>query len=304
MNIESSALLNKYILGDFMATIENFATVSYTSGGVASTATSNTAEIELTSSVSLTKETLGDTYSADADLTYIISIRNTSASPVNGITITDDLGTFIYGTLELTPLTYTGPAILLINGIVSTAALEVDSSQAASLTFSIPTLAAGAVANIIYRAVPNEFAPLGTAASITNTATLSADSDCADAEASTTVQTLDAASLTVVKQMSPNPVVCGDTVTYTITLYNYGNIPAENVRITDTFSPAPTDIAVTRNGVAVPATDYTYENGTLTVPALTSDADTVPAATFTRNPVTGEITVSPSVVEYVITGTI
>jgi spore protease len=42
-----------------MATIENFATVSYTSGGVAATTVSNTAEIELTSSVALTKETLG-----------------------------------------------------------------------------------------------------------------------------------------------------------------------------------------------------------------------------------------------------
>lgn len=287
-----------------MATIENFATVSYTSGGVATTATSNTAEIELTSSVALTKETLGDTYTSDSDITYILSVRNTSSSPITNITVTDDLGTFLFGTLELTPLTYTGPAILLINGIDSTASLTVDSSTAGTLVFTIPTLAAGAVANIIYKAVPNEFAPLGANASITNTATLAADAGCADAEASATVQTLDAAALTVVKQMSPNPVVCGDTVTYTITLYNYGNIPAEDVRLTDTFSPAPTDITVTRNGVAVPATDYTYTDGVLTVPALTSDADTVPAATFTRNTETGEVTVSPGIVEYVVTGTI
>ncbi|MBR6679909.1 MAG: DUF11 domain-containing protein [Clostridia bacterium] len=287
-----------------MATIENFATVSYTSGGVATTATSNTAEIELTSSVALTKETLGDTYTSDSDITYILSVRNTSSSPITNITVTDDLGTFLFGTLELTPLTYTGPAILLINGIDSTASLTVDSSTAGTLVFTIPTLAAGAVANIIYKSVPNEFAPLGANASITNTATLAADAGCADAEASATVQTLDAAALTVVKQMSPNPVVCGDTVTYTITLYNYGNIPAEDVRLTDTFSPAPTDITVTRNGVAVPATDYTYTDGVLTVPALTSDADTVPAATFTRNTETGEVTVSPGIVEYVITGTI
>ena len=287
-----------------MATIENFATVSYTSGGVATTATSNTAEIELTSSVALTKETLGDTYTSDSDITYILSVRNTSSSPITNITVTDDLGTFLFGTLELTPLTYTGPAILLINGIDSTASLTVDSSTAGTLVFTIPTLAAGAVANIIYKSVPNEFAPLGANASITNTATLAADAGCADAEASATVQTLDAAALTVVKQMSPNPVVCGDTVTYTITLYNYGNIPAEDVRLTDTFSPAPTDITVTRNGVAVPATDYTYADGVLTVPALTSDADTVPAATFTRNTETGEVTVSPGIVEYVVTGTI
>ena len=287
-----------------MATIENFATVSYTSGGVAATATSNTAEIELTSSVTLTKETLGETYTGDSDITYILSIRNTSSSPISTITITDDLGTFSFGATELTPLTYTGPAILLINGIDTTASLTVDSTASDALVFTIPTLAAGAVANIIYKAVPNEFAPRGSAASITNTAILTADSSCADAEASATVLTLDAAELTVVKQMSPNPVVCGDTVTYTITLYNYGNIPAENVRVTDVFSPAPTDITVTRNGITVPATDFSYIDGTLTVPALTSDADTVPAATFTRNTETGEVTVSPGIVEYVVTGTI
>lgn len=287
-----------------MATIENFATVSYTSGGVAATTVSNTAEIELTSSVALTKETLGDTYTGDADITYILSVRNTSSSPITNLTVTDDLGTFTFDTLELTPLTYTGPAILLINGIDSTAQLTVDSSAANALIFTIPTLAAGAVANIIYAASPNEYAPRDTDGNIVNTAVLSADAECADAEASATVSTLDAAALTVVKQMSPNPVVCGDTVTYTITIYNYGNIPAEDVRLTDTFSPAPTNITLTRNGVAVPATDFTYTDGVLTVPALTSDADTVPAATFTRNTETGEVTVSPGIVEYVITGTI
>ena len=104
--------------------------------------------------------------------------------------------------------------------------------------------------------------------------------------------------------MSPNPVVCGDTVTYTIRIYNYGNIDAENVQLTDTFTPAPTNVSVSRNGVVLAGTDYTYVNGTLTVPATGIAADTVPAAVFTRDPVTGEVTVTPGVVEYVITGTI
>ena len=300
----SRARSQKNIIGVIMATIENFATVSYTSGGIATTTVSNTAGIELTSSVTLTKETLGDTYSSGSDVTYILSVRNTSSAPVTNITITDDLGTFDFGTLELTPLTYTGPAILLINGVDSTAQLTVDATSGTSVIFTVSTLAAGAVANVIYEALPNEYAPRDTEGSITNTATLTADAACVDDTASATVQTLDAADLTVVKQMCPNPVVCGDTVTYRITLYNYGNIPAENVRITDNFSPAPTNISVTRNGEAVPATDYTYLDGLLTVPALTSDADTVPAATFTRSTDTGEISVSPGVVEYVITGTI
>ena len=45
-----------------MATIENFATVSYTSGGISETKVSNLAEIGLESDISFTKSTLGETY--------------------------------------------------------------------------------------------------------------------------------------------------------------------------------------------------------------------------------------------------
>ena len=285
-----------------MATIENFATVSYTSGGVAATKISNLAQIELDSSLSFSKTTLGSTYTAGTALTYILSVTNSSASAVTGITITDDLSTFTYGTQELTPLTFTEPALLLINGQDQTASLTVDSSAANAVVFTIASLAPGATANIVYNAQPNQFAPLDQGSSVTNTAELVSDSDCAGGTASATATVADAADIEVVKTMSPNPVICGETVTYTIRIYNYGNINAEDVVLADTFVPAPENITVTRNGVLLVATDYTYVDGTLTVPA--ASGDTVPAATFTRDPVTGEVGVTPGVVEYVITGTI
>ncbi len=288
-----------------MATIENFATVRYTSCGVTETKVSNLAEIGLESAVTLTKNTLGDTYGEDSVLTYIITVTNTSSSPISDITVSDDLGTFEFGTQELTPLTYTPPALLLIDGQDTSAQLTVDNSVAGSVTFSFPTLAAGATANIIYKATVNEFAPLEIGSSITNTATLESSSDCADGTASATVTVSEGANVSVFKQMSPNPVVCGDTVTYTIRIYNYGNVPAEDVELTDNFDPAPTNITVSRDGVLLVATDYTYENGTLSVPAAGStESVTVPAATFTRDIATGVVTVTPGIVEYVITGTI
>ncbi len=287
-----------------MAIIENFATVRYTSGGVEETAVSNLAEITLESSVTLTKRSLETTYEDGSMLTYVLTVQNTSGAPLTGVRIEDDLGTFAFGTTELTPLTYGGNALLLINGQDATAQLTVDASAPNTLVFTIPSLAAGAVANIVYNAQINEFAPLEENASIVNTATLSADAECASGSASATVVAENGANVTVFKQMSPNPAVCGDTLTYTIRVYNYGNAPAENVRISDAFDPAPANIAVFRNGVAVPATDFTYEAGVLTVPAETSDGDTVPAATFTRDPATGVVTVTPGVVEYTVTGMI
>ena len=287
-----------------MATIENFATVTYTSGGVLETKVSNLAEIELDSSLDFSKITLGTSYTAGSSVTYILSVTNGSTATVSNIVITDNLGTFTQDTAELTPLTFEAPALLLINGQDASAQLTTDTSATGAVTFTIPSLAPGATANIIYNATPNEFAPLTSGSTITNTAELTSDSDCADGSATATITVLDAADVEVVKTMSPNPVVCGDTVTYTIRIYNYGNIPAENVQLTDTFTPAPENITVFRNGVQLVATSYTYTDGTLVVPAGDADADTIPAATFTRDATTGEVTVSPGVVEYVITGTI
>ncbi len=287
-----------------MPTIENFATVNYTSGGVAATRTSNLAEIELTSSLIFTKTTLGDTYTADTPVTNILSVTNTSNAPVTNIVITDDLGTFPFGATELTPLTYVEPARLLINGQDATAQLTVNTDTAGSVEFTIPTLASGATANIVYNTLPNQYAPLGSADAIDTSAALTSDSDCADGSATAAIAPAAAANIDVVKTMSPNPVVCGDTVTYTIRIYNYGNTPAENVRLTDTFTPAPENITVSRNGIALPNTEYSYVDGTLTVPIATADGDTVPAATSTRDVTTGVVTTVPGLVEYVITGTI
>ena len=287
-----------------MATIENFATVSYTSGGVTETKVSNLAEIGLESAISFAKATLGDTYSEDSVITYILSITNTSANTVSNIKITDDLGSFIFGTIELTPLGYTAPALLLIDGQDVSAQLTVDDTTAGSLVFSFPTLPAGATANIVYRASVNEFAPLDLNSAIVNTATLTSDSDCADGSASATVTAASAANVSVFKQMAPNPVVCGDVVTYTIRIYNYGNIPAEDVVLTDTFNPAPDTITVSKDGVLLGGSEYSYVGGTLTTPVGTGTPVSVPAATFTRDSETGILNVTPGVVEYVITGQI
>ncbi len=287
-----------------MAIIENFATVRYTSGSTTETIVSNIAQVSLTSSVTLSKVPLGTTYGDDSLLTYILTVQNTSDTTLTGVSIVDNLGTFPYGAAELTPLAYGGNAVLLINGQDATASLEVDAADPSELRFALPPLSAGTTANIVYTARVNEFAPLEAGGTIVNTATLSADAECAEDTATATVTAEEGADLSVFKQMSPNPVVCGGTLTYTIRISNYGNADAEDVQLTDVFDPAPENISITRNGVPLVATDYTYENGVLTIIAGSSTGDTVPAATFTRDPQTGEVTVTPGVVEYVITGTL
>ena len=287
-----------------MPSIENFATVRYTSGGITETKVSNIAEISVESAVGFTKTSLGNTYTDNSILTYILTVTNSSGSAVTGSTITDNLGTYVFGTTELTPLEYVSPAVLLINGQDVSAQLTVDASIPGSLIFTIPSIPAGATANIIYKAQLNDYAPLAVDSTIINTSTFESNSECADTSASATVSVANTANISIIKQMCPNPVVCGDTITYTIKIYNYGNTAAENVVLTDDFNPAPANITVSRDGVLLLGTDYTYVDGTLTVPPASATPITVPAATFTQDPTTGIITITPSVVEYTITGTI
>lgn len=287
-----------------MPTIENFATVSYISGGISETKVSNVAEISVESAVGFTKTSLGNLYTNNSVLTYILTITNSSGSVISGSTITDNLGTYIFGSTELTPLEYVAPAALLINGQDVSSQLTVDSSVAGNLIFTIPAIPAGATANIIYKAQTNEYAPLATNSTITNVSTFESNSECADTSASATLSVANAASISIIKQMCPNPVVCGDTITYTIKIYNYGNTAAENVVLTDQFNPAPSNITVSRDGVILLGTDYEYVNGILTIPSASGTPITIPPATFTQDPVTGIISVTPSVIEYTITGTI
>ena len=287
-----------------MPSIENFATVRYTSGGITETKVSNIAEISVESAVGFTKTSLGNTYTDNSILTYILTITNSSGSAVTGSTITDNLGTYVFGTTELTPLEYVSPAVLLINGQDVSAQLTVDASIPGSLIFTIPSIPAGATANIIYKAQLNDYAPLAVDSTIINTSTFESNTDCADTSASATVSVANTANISIIKQMCPNPVVCGDTITYTIKIYNYGNTAAENVVLTDDFNPAPANITVSRDGVLLLGTDYTYVDGTLTVPASDLVNITVPAATFTRDPETCIVNVDPGVVEYIIKGTI
>ncbi|MBE6534872.1 MAG: hypothetical protein E7678_07930 [Ruminococcaceae bacterium] len=287
-----------------MPSIENFATVSYTSGGITSTKVSNIAEISIESAVGFTKTSLGNTYNDNSVLTYILTVTNSSGAAITGSTITDNLGTYLFGATELTPLEYVAPAVLLINGQDVSAQLGIDSSTQGNLIFTIPTIPAGATANIIYKAQINDFAPLAVDSTIVNTSTFESNSECADTSAEATVSVANTANIQIIKQMCPNPVICGDTITYTIRIYNYGNTAAENVILTDDFNPAPGNITVSRDGILLLGTDYTYVDGTLTVPSASGTSVTVPPATFTQDPITGIITITPSVVEYTITGTI
>lgn len=77
-----------------------------------------------------------------------------------------------------------------------------------------------------------------TASTLVNNATVSSDNienDATDNTASTSTIVNDSANLSITKSDSSDPVIAGDTVTYTLTIDNNGPDAASNVVITDTL---------------------------------------------------------------------
>lgn len=288
--------------------IENRAQITFNYGNVTgASAASNLATTTLQGPLTVSKNSLNTSYSADDELTYIITLENTGNTAIEGVTVTDDLGRFVPPgmTSPVTPLTYVGPAQLYVNGVLSNQ-LSVDVTATGELEFSIASLPGSSNAIIVYIVQVNEFAPLSVEfGNITNTVVADADGLCESGEDTNTLSVLAAADVRLIKQMSPDPVVCGEQITYTISIYNYGNTPATSVQLTDVFTPAPTDISVYVNGVLL-TEGYTYseESGLLTLPTSADETSTIPAATYIRDTRTGVVTAQPGVVTVVITGTI
>ena len=257
-------------------TFTNVATLNYNGAQIRS----NTAVGMIADSLSVTKYAVNETYGEGDTLTYIVSIVNNSDSALNGLTVSDDLGAYPFGTGTIQPLTYVQNSLqYYVNGVLQPDPPAVTTD---GLSLSGITVPAGGSATIVYAAQVNEFAPLETGSAITNTVTVdSAATTAATAEESVAVT--NAAQLSVVKSVTPIPVPENGELTYTFQLLNSGNtavLETENAVISDTFAPALTNISVTLDGTALTeGVDYTYDqntgafetaNGVLAIPAATS----------------------------------
>lgn len=284
-----------------MAIFSNQATLTYNG----TTINSNIAYGEILEVLSATKTAIEGTYRPGELVTYVVTLRNTGASALTGLTITDDLGGFDFNGTTIYPLTYEeGSATLFVDGVPQSDPTVTAGPPLVVNGISIP---AGSNLTLIYQARANSFADPGAEGTIVNTVTVTGPTLCASATASETVTSAAEPMLTITKSISPAQVLCNDRVTYTFLLQNYGAEPlvaTDNAVITDTFDPILTDLAVTFEGVAwTQGIQYNYSEATgqfSTVPTLI----TVPAATVTRDPVTGAYTVTPGTATLTVTGTI
>ena len=285
-----------------MAQFTNQASISY--NGL--TANSNIVTGEITRVLSVSKTSVSGSYRRGEVLTYAVSITNTGAAPLDGLTVTDNLGAYAVGGTTATPLTFTdGSVLYYVNGV-----LQASPAVTAGPPLSISGISVPASGNalLVYRATVNDYAAPGAGGSIVNTVTVNGGGLTEPISASETVTADTSALLSITKALNPTVVAENGQIAYTFTIRNTG---AESVDaaaalvVSDTFDPAlKTPISVTLNGDAWPETgNYSY-NAASGAFATTAGRVTVPAATYTQDAATGLWTITPGTAVLTVTGTI
>ena len=284
-----------------MAIFSNQATLTYNGGST----NSNIAYGEILDVLTATKTAIEGTYAPGELVTYVVTLRNTGGTALTGVTVTDDLGGYVFEGNTVYPLTYeNGSATVFVNGVPQAAPAVTAGPPLVVSGLNIP---AGGDLVLVYQARANQFADPAADGTIVNTVTVTGDGITTPITATETVTAASAPELTISKAISPTQVVDNDRVTYTFVIQNTGNeavVATDNAVITDTFDPILTDLVVTYDGATwTEGVQYTYDAAAGLFATLPG-AVTVPAATYTQDPVTGAYTLTPGIATLTVTGTI
>ncbi len=284
-----------------MATFTNQAFLTYRNN----VTPSNIVTGEIREVLTAAKTAVTETYTPGDTVTYAISLVNTGSTTLSGLTVTDDLGAYPFGTGSVVPLDYTeGSVRYFVNGVLQPAPAV---SSVSPLTVTGLSLPAGGSGILLYETTVTSFAPLGADGEIVNSATVTGAGIPSPITVSETVVPEAAALLSITKAISPLSVADNEPLTYTFVIRNFGNtatVATDDVTVTDTFDPILNPITVTLDGVTlIEGTDYTYDETTgafATVPGRIS----IPAASYVQDPVTGEWNVTPGSVTLTVVGTV
>lgn len=283
-----------------MATFTNYATLSYNGG----TTASNVVTGELLEVLTAAKNAVTDDYAPGDTVTYVISLVNSGATQLTGLTVTDDLGGYTFNGGTVYPLSYrSGSLRYYVNGVLQTAPTVTAGPPLVITGISVP---ANGNAILVYETTVTGYAPMGVEATITNTATVSGDSLTTSLTATETIGMEARADLSISKALSPSAVAENGQLTYTFVIENTGSVAAtaaDQVVVTDTFDPKLSGLTVTFNGTAwTEGTEYTYDTATGVFTTVAGQI-TVPAATYSQG-TDGTWRVTPGTATLVITGTI
>lgn len=248
---------------------------------------------------------LEEVYYQNESITYVITINNNNNSKLESPMVVCNLGSYLKTAKteisRITPLDYVGPAHLYLNGIFQNSLEpEIKNDQVIFKPLSIPEKT---TVLIIFKTMANQFSPISLDSKIENKISLKLSGSPSRFKASHTIPIAKKAILKICKNIFPKFFSRGESIQYSITLYNYGNIAAENIKITDTFDPAPTLTNIKIDEKDISSTDYSYTNGIFNLPIYGSDLNiTVPGAEFETESTSHTTSIHPGITNIIITG--
>ena len=284
-----------------MAIFSNQATLTYNGNFT----NSNIAYGEILDVLAVTKTVVEGSYTPGTLVTYVVTLRNTGAATLTGLTVTDDLGGYGFNGMTVYPLTYENDSVLQFSDGVLQPTPAVTAGP--PLIISGINVPGNGDVVLVYQARANTFANPAVDGTVDNTVTVTGDGLSAPVTATESISADSAPILTISKSITPSQVVDNERVTYTFVIRNSGNqavVATDNAAVTDIFDPALTALTVTFDGVSwTQGVQYNYDETTglfTTVPGQIL----VPAAAYTQDPVTGEYSVTPGIATLVVVGTI
>ena len=284
-----------------MAIFSNQATLTYNGN----TTNSNIAYGEILDALVVTKTAVEGDYETGSLVTYVVTMRNTGTDTLTGLTVTDDLGGYVFADNTVYPLGYeTESVTYFINGAPQAAPAVTAGPPLVFTGISIP---AGGDAVLIYQARTNAFANPGVDGTIVNTATVSGNTLTTSVTAQATIASNAQPNLTISKAIAPSQVVDNERVTYTFVIQNTGNAALDamdDAVITDIFDPILSDLTVTFDGTLwTEGTQYTYDTATGSFATIAGQL-IIPAAAYTQDETTGAYSMTPGIATLIVTGTI
>ncbi|MEM7093500.1 MAG: hypothetical protein AAF567_10900 [Actinomycetota bacterium] len=221
--------------------LPNTATVSANEPDPDPTNNENQAVVDVNAAVglTLTKTDNVDPVTAGELVIYTLVAGNTGSSDADGVTITD-----------------TPPTGMTFDPTNSSANCL---DNAGTIECTLDTVEPGTTESVNLAFVVDDDAVAGT---VTNTATVTSDEDPVGATANQDTTIERRADLAIVKTADPEPVVPGETLTYTVTVTNNGPSSATNTIVTDAL---PAALAFTSVDDAVNCNhDGSAQGGTVT----------------------------------------
>jgi len=268
-------------------------------------ASSNIAVATLKESVVVSASTFGKTYFQNSEIIFIVQIDNNASEEIKNVKVTNDLGKYCLGKgicdSFIVPLTYVDSALLYICGKFSSDIKPETYSE--NLVFNIERIPEKSSALLIYKTKTNEYSPLASNSEITNRITVSAPNLKDSIESICKIKVRDEADIKIIKNMSPNPAFPGEKINYSFSLYNYGNIPANNVILNDVFEPSLNIKSVFLNSKEVSNSDYSYNSGNFAFPSQNSELSiSISSAEFIQDSISGLISIKPGMITITVSG--